>query len=84
MRPNEFDAWIERMTEDDWDIWTLEEKNGVCLYKLLKKVGNGIPAYDISVLYALWMPGAITPAWVGEDYMTGYKLWERRNGPTNL
>lgn len=80
-----FDAWVERITKDGWNIWTLEEKNGVRLYKVFRKHGNGIPAYDINVLYALWMPKEITPAWVGSDYMTGYRLWEgRSNGTTDL
>lgn len=80
-----FKSWVRRMEKGGWGIWTLEEKNGVCLYKALKMVGSGVPAYDISVLYVLWMPGATTPAWVGSDYMTGYRLWEgRSNGTTDL
>ena len=70
------------MEEGGWVIWTLEEKNGVCLYKALKMVGSGVPAYNIRVLYVLWMPRAATPAWVGSDYMTGYRLWERRKDGT--
>ena len=73
---SKYELWLDHVSKDaNTELWTLEDKNGVKLFKTRHFYWTVRERVWDSILYHVW---AGEDRLVTADYLEAYRTWERR------